>query len=275
MRPIKLEVLIMKKTALSLAAAFTLTTGFFANSGEAAQYKVQSGDTLWNLSMAYHTTVEKIQEDNNLSTSIIYPDDVLEVNPTTLGEIKNTAKELTYKVQPGDTLAKIATAYGVTITDLVGWNELPSKDVIYAGDTLALAEEAKGQAKISQVTQTKVAVSAQTTKKSTSQTTVSQPTENVSRTLTMEATAYTAYCTGCSGVTANGTNLRANPNAKVVAVDPRVIPLGTKVWVEGYGEAIAADTGGAIKGNKIDVFIPTNEQAYAWGRKTVTVKVLN
>ncbi|MFX6153002.1 3D domain-containing protein, partial [Acinetobacter baumannii] len=47
------------------------------------------------------------------------------------------------------------------------------------------------------------------------------------------ATAYTAYCTGCSGTTATGINLRANPNAKVIAVDPRVIPLGTKVYVEG------------------------------------------
>ena len=63
----------------------------------------------------------------------------------------------------------------------------------------------------------------------------------------MRATAYTAYCEGCSGVTANGTDIRSNPNLKVIAVDPRVIPLGTRVWVEGYGEAIAADTGGAIK----------------------------
>ena len=53
-----------------------------------------------------------------------------------------------------------------------------------------------------------------------------------------------------------------------------MIPLGTKVWVEGYGEAIAADTGGAIKGNKIDIFMPEKSDAINWGRKTVTVKVL-
>ena len=45
--------------------------------------------------------------------------------------------------------------------------------------------------------------------------------------------------------------------------------------MEGYGEAVAADTGGAIKGNKIDVFIPTEGQALQWGVKTVTVKILN
>ena len=58
-------------------------------------------------------------------------------------------------------------------------------------------------------------------------------------------------------------------------MDPRVIPLGSKVWVEGYGEAIAGDTGGAIKGNKIDVFIPTQESAMAWGVKTFKIKILN
>ena len=46
------------------------------------------------------------------------------------------------------------------------------------------------------------------------------------------------------------------------------------MWVEGYGEAIAADKGGSIKGNKIDVFMPSTKKAYSWGRRTVTVKIL-
>ncbi|GAA3326735.1 hypothetical protein GCM10020331_063860 [Ectobacillus funiculus] len=54
-------------------------------------------------------------------------------------------------------------------------------------------------------------------------------------------------------MTATGIDLRKDPNMKLIAVDPKVIPLGSKVWVEGYGEAIAGDTGGAIKGNRIDV----------------------
>jgi len=68
--------------------------------------------------------------------------------------------------------------------------------------------------------------------------------------------------------------LNKNPNAKVVAVDPSVIPLGSRVWVSGYGEAIAGDTGGAIKGNRIDLHFPTKDAAYAFGNGTVTVKVL-
>lgn len=95
------------------------------------------------------------------------------------------------------------------------------------------------------------------------------------RTLKMTATAYTAECYGCSGVTATGINLNNNRNAKVIAVDPSVIPLGSTVHVEGYGRAIAGDTGGAIKGNKIDLHMATESQANAWGVRTVIVTIVN
>ena len=89
------------------------------------------------------------------------------------------------------------------------------------------------------------------------------------------ATAYTPYCNGCSGYSATGIDLRSDENLKLIAVDPSIIPLGSKVWVEGYGYAIAGDTGGSIKGNKIDVLVQTKQQAYSWGRKKVRIKVLN
>lgn len=89
------------------------------------------------------------------------------------------------------------------------------------------------------------------------------------------ATAYTPNCNGCSGITATGVNIKSNPNMKLIAVDPKVIPLGSKVWVEGYGYAIAADTGGAIKGNKIDILVSSKSAAKQWGRKKVRIKVLN
>ncbi|HDM9155646.1 TPA: resuscitation-promoting factor [Listeria monocytogenes] len=90
------------------------------------------------------------------------------------------------------------------------------------------------------------------------------------KTYKMESTAYSG-----GGTTAYGINLSANPGLKVIAVDPRIISLGSKVWVEGYGEAIAGDTGGAIKGNIVDVYFPNESQCYSWGRRMVTVKVLN
>lgn len=105
--------------------------------------------------------------------------------------------------------------------------------------------------------------------------TVSRSNESTGKVLTVSSTAYTASCSGCSGHTATGVNLKNNPDAKVIAVDPNVIPLGSKVHVEGYGYAIAADTGSAIKGKKIDVFFPEKSAAYRWGNKQVTIKVLN
>ncbi|MED4318943.1 3D domain-containing protein, partial [Priestia megaterium] len=95
------------------------------------------------------------------------------------------------------------------------------------------------------------------------------------KSMTVEATAYTANCAGCSGTTATGVNLKSNPNQRVIAVDPSVIPLGSKVYVEGYGQAVAADTGGAIKGNRIDVFVSSDSAAQDWGRRSVKITVID
>lgn len=95
------------------------------------------------------------------------------------------------------------------------------------------------------------------------------------QTMMMEATAYSsdpADALGGGSVTATGQNLLANPMA--VAVDPSVIPLGTHLYVEGYGEAYAVDTGSAIQGNIIDVHFLTAGQCEAWGRRQVKVTIL-
>lgn len=87
----------------------------------------------------------------------------------------------------------------------------------------------------------------------------------------MQATAYTPFLEGAgSGYTATGVPARRG----VVAVDPRVIPLGSHVYIPGYGHAIAADTGGDIKGSRIDVCIDTYQEAIIFGRRSVTVYVL-
>ncbi|WP_147535512.1 3D domain-containing protein [Bacillus marasmi] len=98
------------------------------------------------------------------------------------------------------------------------------------------------------------------------------PTGN-GREMYVSATAYSPEESGPT--TRLGHNIHENPNLKIIAVDPTVIPLGSRVWVEGYGEAIAGDTGSAIKGYKIDVLMPTKAAALQWGRKTVKVIVLN
>jgi 3D (Asp-Asp-Asp) domain-containing protein len=82
------------------------------------------------------------------------------------------------------------------------------------------------------------------------------------RTITVSATGYSL-----PGRTSTG----LQTGWGVVAVDPGLIPLGTKLTIPGYGEGVAADTGGAVRGPTIDLWFPTLAQALAWGRRTVTI----
>lgn len=91
------------------------------------------------------------------------------------------------------------------------------------------------------------------------------------RTMIMESTAYSYSEPGASYFTASGTDLRKNPVA--IAVDPSVIPLGTVCEVQGYGIAVALDTGGAIKGNIVDVHFKTVDECINWGRRQVKVTI--
>ena len=85
--------------------------------------------------------------------------------------------------------------------------------------------------------------------------------------MTMESTAYLPTDGSSAGLTATGRKARRG----MVAVDPRVIPMNSLVYVEGYGWAVAADTGGAIKGNIIDVCIESRSACMNWGRRNVKV----
>jgi uncharacterized protein YabE (DUF348 family) len=97
---------------------------------------------------------------------------------------------------------------------------------------------------------------------------------SASKVINMKTTAYNSAETG-SNITASGAVAVRNATGySTIAVDPSVIPLGTKVYVEGYGYAIAQDTGGAIKGNIIDLYFNSMSEVNAWGVKYVNVYIL-
>lgn len=84
--------------------------------------------------------------------------------------------------------------------------------------------------------------------------------------MTFEATAYSG-----DPITATGTTPQVG---RTIAVDPKVIPLGSKVYIEGMGTFIAEDTGGVIKGNIIDIFMGSSSECKNWGRRNVRLKIL-
>ena len=90
------------------------------------------------------------------------------------------------------------------------------------------------------------------------------------RVMTMHASAYSAQDPGNSNYTATGSRLKKG----IVSVDPRIIPLGTKMFIEGYGYAVADDVGGAIKGSRIDLAFNSRAEALRFGRQTVKVYIL-
>ena len=93
---------------------------------------------------------------------------------------------------------------------------------------------------------------------------------NYKASYTMVSTAYTG-----DTITYTGTTPVRDPNGiSTIAVDPSIIPLGSKVYIPGYGMAIAADTGGAIKGNKIDLFLNSEDDCINWGVQNVSLYII-
>ncbi|KYG38118.1 3D domain-containing protein [Bacillus gaemokensis] len=90
--------------------------------------------------------------------------------------------------------------------------------------------------------------------------------------VTVEATGYSNVADELGGgdITAKGTGVRWG----IIAVDPRVIPLGSKVYIPAFGQTfVAEDTGGAIKGNRIDIFFDHGDKARSWGRRSIEIYV--
>ena len=164
----------------------------------------------------------------------------------TVSELQDAISTLTYLILTLNSSTVIATA----------------NDSIYQGNLKVEEINAKAEAEAAIPSRGESITDTSTPGESSGSTALS--------TLTMQSTAYTG-----GTLTATGSKPVYNPGGiSTIAVDPNVIPLGSKVYVSGYGTAIAADTGGAIKGNIIDVYFNSEADCIAWGRRTVTVEIL-
>lgn len=202
-----------------------------------------------------------------------------------------------YTIKWGDTLSVISEATGASFDTLVQVNEIQDANLIYPGTVLRFSADQKevtvdnGTEQHSYRVQNNNEVKEVETTEATTQaaetetTQAAQATEATQTTqaaaassnqggyyLTVEATAYSYNEAGLSNYTADGTNLINDP--QVIAVDPSVIPLGSYVEIPGYGIYRAADTGGAIYGNRIDVHLVNLNDVYNFGRRTITIRVL-
>ena len=200
-----------------------------------------------------------------------------------------------YTIKWGDTLSVISEATGASLDTLVQVNEIQDANLIYPGTVLRFSADQKEVTvdngteqhsyRVQNNNEVKEVETTEATTQATETTQAAQATEATETTqaaaasssqggyyLTVEATAYSYNEAGLSNYTADGTNLVSEPN--VIAVDPSVIPLGSYVEIPGYGIFRAADTGGAIQGNKIDVHLVDLNDVYNFGRRTITIRVL-
>lgn len=294
----------MIKKIISIVPVAMLSATLGANA-QAATITVQKGDTLWDLSRAHNTSVENIKTLNHITTNLIHPGDVLTIaqqytvkqgdtlwdialdHQVTVSQIKEWNQLHTDLIHPGLNLSIInGTKTNTAVTDkAIKPAAHAAKETTTSVTNNTTVMEGKPEETVSSTSNTTSKDSASEVAAPSTSNTASKenapeataPSKNntASKELIVEASAYTASCEGCSGITATGINLKTNPNAKVISVDPTVIPLGSKVYVEGYGEAIAGDTGGAIKGNRIDVFFPSQQDAINFGVKQLKVTILD
>lgn len=221
----------------------------------------------------------------------------------TVTEVKNDIKSdengSKYTFQWGDTLSSIALATDISVDSLVKINDINNADMIIAGNSIHLSTDhsvvtvenndnvktydvSEDEVKEvetpeeTEVVEPEVAEEPEATEPQTTETETAEASETAEQTgewVTVEATAYSTNQPELSDTTYTGINLNENPN--VIAVDPSVIPLGSTVYVPGYGTFIAGDTGSAINGHRIDVHMTDLNAALQFGRKTIDVQILN
>ena len=151
-----------KLQKLVAATAIVSTVGVgLAQIADADTYTVKKGDTLWDIAINNGTTVDQLMQDNNLTSSLIFPGDKLTYN-TTVAQVAQAKEQGYYTVVLGDTLGKVANRFGVTVDELVKLNNLSDPNLIYVGTVLKVDGNA---AKTAEVTVPKATVEENTSEK--------------------------------------------------------------------------------------------------------------
>ena len=151
-----------KLQKLVAATAIVSTVGVgLAQIADADTYTVKKGDTLWDIAVNNGTTVDQLMQDNNLTSSLIFPGDKLTYN-TTVAQVAQAKEQGYYTVVLGDTLGKVANRFGVSVDELVKLNNLSNPNLIYVGTVLKVDASAT---KTAEVTVPKATVVENTTEK--------------------------------------------------------------------------------------------------------------
>ncbi|NLP36676.1 MAG: LysM peptidoglycan-binding domain-containing protein [Firmicutes bacterium] len=250
-------------------------------------YTVVRGDTLSKIAAVYGVSLQELIRINEIKNpNIIYPGQVLKLKIGGEAMVSKTPAA-TYTLRQGETVWTVAKRYNVDTNAVLRANGITDPKKLRAGAVLTIPTDSGQQNR-------PVVVAARSSSETRESRLLARGGRTLAyiRALTVTATAYCnglaasgcphdsrgrSACTGAynDGFTATGLpaiagdGTEANPH--IVAVDPRVIPLGSRLYIDGYGFAVAADTGGAIKGNRIDLLLETHQTALKFGRRQLQI----
>jgi 3D (Asp-Asp-Asp) domain-containing protein/LysM repeat protein len=256
----------MASLVLSVLAFSAAYATAFAEQYQTSEYVVHPGDTLSGIAARFGIDVDTIVQANRLgSADQILPGQTLTILPVS---------GLEYTVVPGDSLLSIAERYDAEVGAILRWNEIADPDHIVIGKDLMIpggrvASAAPAPAPRSQPAASPPPAPAPVAAQAA-------PVEaGTGSTFIGKITAYSYQApigSGRGATTRSGTPVRWG----VLAVDPQVVPLGSKVKIEGFDDVfVAEDTGGAIRGNHVEIFFTDNAAALRFGIQTRRVTILS
>lgn len=262
------------------------------------RHTIARGETLKMIAKEYGISIEQLISSNNISDpNVIYAGQVLTF---TKGKAASQASEapLTHTLQRGETIWNLAKRYNAQVSAILTVNNIADPTKLEVGRVLVIPKGSKpSSSNTTRVLAARGSGGNLRHSEGNASRVISRHGRDISFTqgYTVSATAYCAgtaasgcpinskghsVCTGSynDGITASGRRAVAGDgseaNPHLVAVDPKVIPLGSRLYIDGYGFALAADTGSAIKGNRLDLLLPSHQTALQFGRRQLQIYLL-